>query len=59
MQGWKWQDEGKHGRHKWGWVSWEPGARLVIKVAAARHRGLQCLAQQLKDTLSVASQLDT
>lgn len=31
-QGWKWQDEGKNGRHKWGWVSWQPGARLVIKV---------------------------
>ncbi len=34
QQGWDWTDEGRSGRHKWGYVSWSPGARLVLQVNA-------------------------
>lgn len=41
MQGWDWKDEGRSGRHKWGFISWTPGARLVLKVTQ-----LECVLVQ-------------
>ena len=37
-QGWDWTDEGRSGRHKWGYVSWTPGARLVLQVNGLQRR---------------------
>ena len=34
-QGFEWKDEGKAGRHKWGYVSWHPGDKILLK---ARQR---------------------
>lgn len=32
VQGFEWKDEGKNGRHKWGYVSWSAGDTIVLKV---------------------------
>jgi hypothetical protein len=31
FQGFEWKDEGKVGRHKWGYVSWHPGDKILLK----------------------------
>ena len=41
MQGWSWVNEGKHGQAKWGWVSDEPGSKLVFKVTIVNHESVQ------------------
>jgi hypothetical protein len=38
LQGWEWVDEGKNGRHKWGFVTRTIGAELIFKVSS---QGLQ------------------
>lgn len=33
VQGFEWVDEGKHpGKHKWGYVAWQPGASIEVDV---------------------------
>lgn len=32
LQGFEWVNEGKNGRDKWGYVTWQSGSKLLIKV---------------------------
>ena len=32
LQGWEWLNEGKNGRHKWGYISTVPGTSMEILV---------------------------
>lgn len=38
-EGWEWVNEAKTGQPKWGYVSWQPGSKLVFKFNATASSG--------------------